>query len=43
MAPRVQVGALSWLAAGLCLLIASWLVRSIISSGSPHDLLKTAL
>ena len=31
VAPRVRVGALSWLAAGLCLLIASWLVLSIVS------------
>jgi putative membrane protein len=30
-APRVRVGATSWLAAGLCLLVASWLVLSIVS------------
>lgn len=30
-APRVRVGALSWLAAGLCLLVASWVVLSIVS------------
>ncbi len=31
MAPRVRVGALSWLAGGLCLLVASWVVLSVVS------------
>lgn len=30
-APRVRVGAVFWLIAGLCLLVASWLALSIIS------------
>ena len=29
--PRVRVGALSWLAAGLCLLVAGWAVLSLVS------------
>ena len=29
--PRVRVGALSWLAAGLCLLVVSWAVLSLVS------------
>ena len=30
-APRVRVGAVSWLVAGLCLLVGSWLALSIVS------------
>lgn len=29
--PRVRVGAPSWLATGLCLLVASWIVLSVVS------------
>lgn len=31
VAPRVRIGTAAWIAAGLCLLVASWLVLSVVS------------